>query len=175
MERRRGSASFTWISLPALIRARLTRKYPSKAYTSGCVVCSSASTHADDNREGRLDQSLPRRRVLIVEDDCLIALFLTDEISELGYAVVGPVRNLAEATSIAATSVLDGALIDIALGEQSALPVATILSDRHIPFAFTTGDNEGPEEAFPDVPILGKPFTTEELRHALEALLGNNE
>jgi CheY-like chemotaxis protein len=111
--------------------------------------------------------------VLIVEDNCLIASLLTDELKDLGYAVVGPARSLAEATSIASTSVLDGALVDIALGEQSALAVATILSDRHIPFVFTTGDNESLEEAFPDVPALGKPFTSEELRHALERLLGN--
>src|SRR5262245_66314020 len=108
MERRRGSASFTWISLPALIRARLTRKYPSKAYTSGCVVCSSASTHADDNREGRLDQSLPQRRVLIVEDDCLIALFLSDEFSDVGYGVVVDVRNLGEVDVMYGSSCDDG-------------------------------------------------------------------
>lgn len=113
--------------------------------------------------------------MLIVEDDCLIASLLTVELNDLGYTVVGPARNLAEATSIASTSALDGALVDIALGEQSALPVAKILSDRHIPFVFTTGDSEGPEGAFHDVPALGKPFTSKELRQALQALLGNSE
>jgi hypothetical protein len=58
-----------------------------------------------------------------------------------------------------------------ALGEESALPVAQILTDRHIPFVFMTGASESPEGRWHDVPALLKPFTFEELRRALQHLL----
>jgi len=113
--------------------------------------------------------------VLVVEDDALIASMLTDELKELGYAVVGPARNVTEAAAIAATSALDGALVDVELNGESALPVAKILSDRHIPFVFTTGDTERPEGASDEVPMLVKPFTVDELRRALQHLVRNPE
>jgi len=96
---------------------------------------------------------------------------LADEIADLGYLVVGPARTLAAATVIASTATLDGALLDVELGLYTALPVAQILSDRHIPFAFLTGDVESPEGKFHDVPALVKPFTVPELRRALQVML----
>jgi hypothetical protein len=77
---------------------------------------------------------------------------------------------LADAAAIASTSALDGALLDIELRLDNALPVAQILCDRHIPFAFMTG-NEIPEGKFDDIPRLIKPFTVAELRDALERIL----
>jgi CheY-like chemotaxis protein len=115
--------------------------------------------------------SPPQRRVLVVEDNCVIASLLTDQLNEFGYVVLGPAAKLADATAIASTSALDCALIDIALGEESALPVAQILRDRHIPFVFMTGASESPEGKWHDVPALLKPFTFEELRRALQHLL----
>jgi hypothetical protein len=70
------------------------------------VVFVFAPALADEDYEVRVDHSAPQRRVLLVEDDCLIASLLTDEISELGYSVVGPARTLTEATAIASTSAL---------------------------------------------------------------------
>jgi DNA-binding response OmpR family regulator len=135
------------------------------------VVFVFAPALADVDYEVRVARSAPMQRVLIVEDDWLIASLLTDEINELGYSVVGPARNLAEATAIASTSALDGALLDVELRLDSVLPIAEILSDRHIPFAFMTGDIESPEGMFHDVPALQKPFTVAELRCALQHLL----
>jgi len=113
--------------------------------------------------------------VLVVEDHSVIASLLTDDLNEFGYSVVGPALNLAEAMVLAGTSTLDCAIMDIALGEESALPVAQILSDRNIPFLFITGLMEKPEGAFHDVPTLEKPFTTEQLRCALQQLLPSLE
>jgi CheY-like chemotaxis protein len=133
------------------------------------VVSAVVSARAD-NRAERFAQS-PPQRVLVVEDDCLIASLLTDDLNEFGLMVIGPAGNLAEATAIASTAVLDCALIDISLGDESALPVAQILADRHIPFAFMTGSNDSPEGTFRQVPALRKPFTVEELRRALQHML----
>jgi DNA-binding response OmpR family regulator len=80
-----------------------------------------AVASADTGR--RLAQA-PRRRVLIVEDDYVIASSLAADLNEFGFVVIGPAGNLADASAIASTSALDCALIDIALGEESALPVA---------------------------------------------------
>jgi ActR/RegA family two-component response regulator len=82
--------------------------------------------------EGGLGQSPPRRRVLVVEDEYLIASYLTADLDELGFAVIGPARNLADARALASTSALDCARIDIALGAQSALPAQILPID--IPF-----------------------------------------
>jgi hypothetical protein len=66
------------------------------------VVFVFAPALADEDYEVRVAHSAPEQRVLVVEDDWLIASLLTDEINELGYSVVGPARNLAEATAISA-------------------------------------------------------------------------
>jgi DNA-binding response OmpR family regulator len=109
--------------------------------------------------------------VLIVEDDCIISSSLTDDLNEFGFVVIGPADNLMDAIAIASRSALDCALIDIALGGESALPVAQILTDRHIPFVFMTGASESAEGTFDNTPVLPKPFTIEELRLALRRIL----
>jgi DNA-binding response OmpR family regulator len=134
------------------------------------VVSVFALPLADDDHEVRIAPSAPQPRILLVEDDCDIASILADEIAEFGCSVVGPASTLADAAAIASTSALDGALLDIELRLDNALPVAQILCDRHIPFAFMTG-NEIPEGKFDDIPRLIKPFTVAELRDALERIL----
>jgi CheY-like chemotaxis protein len=128
-----------------------------------------ASVRADIGR--RRAQSTPQRRILVVEDNSMIAWSLTADLKEFGFVVVGPAANLADAAAMASTSALDCALIDIALNGESALPVAQILYDRRIPFVFVTGASGSPAGPFQDVPVLLKPFTVEELRSALQKLL----
>jgi DNA-binding response OmpR family regulator len=108
------------------------------------------------------------RRVLLVEDDHAIASSLAADLKEFGFVVIGPAHNLADASAMASTLALDCALIDIALGVETALPVAKILAARQIPFVFMTGQSEG---TFHKVPTLLKPFTFKELRDALQQLL----
>jgi len=134
-------------------------------------VSSVGSAGFDDNSEVRLAPLARCKRLLVIEDNSLLASVLTSDLDEFGYSVVGPVGSLAEAIALASTSIFDGAIIDVELGEESALPVAQILSDRHIPFLFMTGLMERPEGAFHDVPTLEKPFTVEQLRCALQQLL----
>jgi DNA-binding response OmpR family regulator len=134
------------------------------------VVSVFASAVADDDPEVRIVPSAPQPRILLVEDDGDIASILVDEIVDFGCSVVGPAGTVAEATAIASTAVLDGALLDLELRLDSALPVAQILSDRHVPFAFMTGD-DAPEGSFHDVPALVKPFTLAELRRVLQLML----
>jgi DNA-binding response OmpR family regulator len=133
-------------------------------------VSVSALPLVEDDHELRIVPSAPQPRILLVEDDCDIASILVDEIAEFGCSVVGPAATVAEATAIASTSALDGALLDVELRLDSALPVAQILRDRRVPFAFMTGD-DAPEGSFHDVPALVKPFTLAELRRVLQLML----
>ena len=112
------------------------------------------------------------RHVLIVEDNSMISSLMADEIRELEFSVVGPAGSLRETLGLARTEDLDAALVDIGLGAENSFAVAQVLSNRTIPFAFTTGSNELPEMQFRDVPVLLKPFGTAGLRRTLADLLG---
>ena len=111
-------------------------------------------------------------RILVVEDDYLIATLLQDILSAAGWSVVGPVGRLAEAVDTAAHQDCDAAVLDINLGGKAIYPVAEVLSQRKVPFLFITGyGGNGADQPFGDRPRLGKPFRNQELLGALEHLL----
>jgi DNA-binding response OmpR family regulator len=86
-----------------------------------------------------MTQLLSAKRVLIVEDDPILAMNLADELVAEGATVVGPAANVADALDVIANSELDGAIVDINLGGKAAFPVADALADRYVPFVFATG------------------------------------
>jgi two-component SAPR family response regulator len=114
----------------------------------------------------------PRKVLLIVEDDILIASMVADQLAELGYVVAGPAYSLEDGKRLANDVSIDGALIDVKL-ERGALssPIADILIERKIPFLFVTGYNEVPDVRFRNISVLPKPFTVEHLRRAIERML----
>jgi len=78
-------------------------------------------------------------RILIVEDEPLIALMLTDMLAELGFNVAASVAQVAEALAFLANEKVDIALLDVNIGAQKIDPVADLLAARGTPFIFTTG------------------------------------
>lgn len=107
---------------------------------------------------------LEGRRILVVEDESMIWMLIEDGLSEEGCQVVGPAARLDDALRAAASETLDAALLDVNLGGQPAYPVADILAERGIPFAFLTGYGEaGLNEAYRHRPVLKKPFTLNKL------------
>jgi DNA-binding response OmpR family regulator len=78
-------------------------------------------------------------RVLVVEDEAMIALDVKSILEEAGATVVGPARTLSAAKELAASGELAAALLDVQLGDTTVFPVARLLADRGIPFAFHTG------------------------------------
>ncbi len=108
--------------------------------------------------------SLRGMRVLVVEDTCMVAEMIADQLAECGCDVVGPAGRLQAAVSLATEAMLDGALLDVNLAGEHSFPVARILRDRGIRFAFLTGysDDSLPSE-FSDSPCLTKPFNLESL------------
>lgn len=81
-------------------------------------------------------------KILLIEDEALIALQLKLDLEDDGHVVVGPFAQLSEALSAATDSEFDIALIDINLGADNSAPIAEILDRRRVPFAFTTGYND---------------------------------
>ncbi|MFI4934898.1 MAG: response regulator [Caulobacterales bacterium] len=107
-------------------------------------------------------------RILVVEDDALVAMTVEDLLEDLGCVVVGSVASVAEATGwLEGGTAFDAALLDLSLRDGLVFPVADILAQRGVPFAFTTGYGEVPGGHHPDAPKLGKPIR----REALEAVL----
>lgn len=113
-----------------------------------------------------LDDSpaLRDQRVLVVEDEAVVAMELARVLTAAGAKVIGPAGTIEEALGLLADQPIDRALLDVNLGGQSIGPVAKALTRRRIPFVYLTGYQE------PDVddgPILRKPVATSTLLGAL--------
>lgn len=111
------------------------------------------------------------RRVLVVEDEPLIAIMLDEALSDFGYTVVGPVENLKAAIQLAASERIDTAVVDVNIDGQIADAVADKLLDRGIPFLFVSGYARQLGLRYANVPLLRKPFSFDDLHRAVDELL----
>ena len=108
-------------------------------------------------------------RVLIVEDEIVVALFMEDVLAEFGYAVAGVVSRLDEA--MARESDFDLAVLDVHLNGKNVFEFADKLAAQATPFVFATGYGErGIPERHKGRPVLQKPFSPEDLKRALAEL-----
>ena len=109
-------------------------------------------------------------KILVVEDELLVALGIQDMLREFGCEVVGPLARLHEALGAARSGTFDGVILDVNLRGEPAYPVAEILRDRGIPFVFSTGYGSGATalEGFSNVVVLEKPFEPSGLHAALK-------
>jgi DNA-binding response OmpR family regulator len=110
-------------------------------------------------------------RILIVEDNPLIAAMMEAMIGDMGYGVVGPMLNLQDGLDHARGDALDFALLDFDLGQGTdATPIAEALSARGVPFAFiTAADQRKIRARFAQAPIFAKPVSESELGRILPA------
>lgn len=109
-------------------------------------------------------------RILIVEDEIVVALFMEDVLTEFGYEVAGVVSHLEDA--MARPRDYDLAVLDVHLNGRSVFEFADKLASEGVPFVFATGYGErGIPERHRAYPVLQKPFQPEELRLALERVL----
>lgn len=115
-------------------------------------------------------QPLAGRRVLVVEDEFIVAAMLADMLEDEGAEVIGPIGTQADALAVAASEALDVAVLDWNLNGEPGAPVARILRARGIPFAISTGYG-AVEAEFADVPVLNKPYAPARLTACLEGLL----
>jgi CheY-like chemotaxis protein len=113
-----------------------------------------------------------RKRILVVEDQYLIAMELDSMLRELGFEVVGPACRLRQAMDILQRDdEIDAAVLDINVAGVLVYPIADVLAERQTPFAFATGyaDTILPDR-FAGSPFLRKPFTSEQVRALLRGL-----
>ena len=111
-------------------------------------------------------------RILVVDDEPLIAMLTEEWVADLGHTPVGPAHGLKAALDLVATSDIDGAIIDVTLGRESAYPLAEVLAARGIPFAFATGLSEAAiERGHAAVAVLVKPFGLKPFEAAVETIV----
>jgi CheY-like chemotaxis protein len=111
-------------------------------------------------------------RVLIIEDETLIALLLEDMLTELGCTILGSASTVEAAIEFVARTPPSVAVLDINLGGEKSYVVAEALARRGVPFVFSTGYADGRLEApWQDRPMLQKPFGQEQLAEALQTAL----
>lgn len=112
-------------------------------------------------------------RVLVVEDEALVAMHITDILDSAGFDVVGPCATVAEALSLLdQPSCCDAAILDAQLRNESALPVAERLAKLHIRFVVATGYHRGQllgELAL--APIIAKPIDAKQLVRQLRKMI----
>ena len=114
----------------------------------------------------------PRCRVLVVEDEAMIAMLVEDMVTDFGSEVVGPAARVEEALSLARKAELDAAILDINVGGAVIFPVADILDERGIPVIFASGYGSGTvPKRFVGAPVLPKPFSFQNLAEALRSAL----
>jgi CheY-like chemotaxis protein len=117
--------------------------------------------------------ALQGRRVLVVEDEMMIAMLVEDMLAELGCSVVGPAHALDAALNLASTEIgLDAAVLDVNLAGQPVFAVADALRAKGVPTIFSTGYGEaGLRDVDRGAPVLQKPFRAGDLARALSQAL----
>jgi CheY-like chemotaxis protein len=114
------------------------------------------------------DAGLRQRRILVVEDEVLISMFLEDVLDDLGALVVGPVTNLKDGLGAIQGESLDGAILDLNLGGEHTYPIADALTARGVPFVFITGyDRDTIDRRYGGIPVLQKPIEADTLERVL--------
>ncbi len=112
-------------------------------------------------------------RILVVEDETLIAVLIEETLRDLGVVVVGPVSTLDAALRLASGDVLDAAILDVTIRGGKIYPVAERLVARGIPFVLASGYGEWTlPESLREQPRLTKPFTQKDLETQVRLLCG---
>jgi DNA-binding NtrC family response regulator len=116
-------------------------------------------------------QTESSRRVLVVEDDPVVAMVMEDTLQAMGLEVLVDL-NLVDALNEVEASPFDAALIDVGLRGENAWPIMVALQKRKIPFVVMSGgDLTALAEEFPQVRMINKPVPVEMLRQIVRDLL----
>jgi CheY-like chemotaxis protein len=110
-------------------------------------------------------------RVLVVEDEMMVSMLIEDMLTDLGCKVVGPASRLDEAVALVGEAEIDCAVLDVNLGGQPIFPLADLLRQKGVPFAFATGYGDaGLRDVDRGSPVLQKPFREGDLARVLGEL-----
>jgi len=111
--------------------------------------------------------SLSGKKILVLEDEFLIALEASEALEQFGAIIVGPAHDIDTALELVRSSSIDGALLDVNIRGALSLPVANALEEKGVPVVFATGygDNFGSSAS---ASVIGKPYTRAQLAEAFE-------
>jgi DNA-binding response OmpR family regulator len=114
-----------------------------------------------------------RLRILVVEDDALIAMELGERLDEMGYAVMGPALTLEDAHALAADERPSAALLDANLAGKSSVELGAALAAQGVPVAFCTGYDsiKNLPASLAKAPLLTKPVPDQLLADTLKQML----
>jgi CheY-like chemotaxis protein len=123
-------------------------------------------------RSGDKASVLAGRSVLVVEDETIISLEIEQMLQDLDCGPIWHAANVMQALAVLAQHWPDVALLDVNLGREKVFPVADMLSERAIPFIFSTGyGRDGLPLEWAGRPVIQKPYLTRELAMALTPLI----
>ena len=160
-----GATGFIWDLLLPLPRVQLSM--PAQASPDRN---SQRTLHADQGSDS--SKSVVGKRVLVVEDEPLIALEQIANLEEMGARAVGPAGTIARALHAIETEQIDVALLDANLSGEGVDEVAAALTRKNIPFAFVTGYGRNSlPRPFQTAPVLNKPCTADALRSMVRQLI----
>jgi len=112
-----------------------------------------------------------RPNILVVEDNFLVAREVCGIVRDCGFAVAGPVGQVAQGVELLAGQPVDGAIVDIRLGNALSYPICRELTRRHVPFVFLTAyERSFIPDPFRRVPVLSKPVQPAEIKTVLASL-----
>jgi len=126
----------------------------------------------DEPRNPRLDLHGPPR-ILVIEDEPLIALLIEEMVREIGYRISNVSHTIAMARKEISKRNFDAVLLDINISGRNHPELADLMLETGAPFAFVTGYDYLVEPRHQTVPVLEKPFTPEQLRALLKNLVGS--
>ena len=115
---------------------------------------------------------LKGKRILVVEDEALIAVMVEDMLSEMGCDVVGPAGTIEQALRLAKAEVLNGAVLDVNVRGERIDPVADALMARGVPVLFATGYGEVRLSSGAAATVIDKPYTQDKLARGLADAMG---
>ena len=110
-------------------------------------------------------------RVLVVEDEALIAVLVEDMLTDLGATVVGPAGSVAQGLDLAERETIDAAVLDVNLRSETIEPIVDKLNALKVPFLFATGYGETGFSKAAGAPVIEKPYTRETLANALSRIV----
>jgi CheY-like chemotaxis protein len=99
------------------------------------------------------------RRVLVVEDEALVAMLVEDALLDAGFEVIGPAATVEEALSLLEAERPDAVVLDLNLAGETSTPVADLLASRGIPYVIATGYGaSGLPPGHQHAMVLAKPY-----------------
>ena len=116
---------------------------------------------------------LEGKRILIVEDEALLALDLTFVMEDMGALVVGPCARLRSALQVVLREQVDGAVLDVDLNGETVFPLADNLNRANVPFVFHTGRHDPGEliRRYDRARVCHKPTSPEAVAEELQKLI----